>query len=320
MICSGDLTVNDAQDETTAHGSLGAQFVRRLRKSGHLRACAQLAGRLGLRGPQVELQAKLRAKGIYWYDTPNAPSEVKALAALASNKLLMRHYVKSLGLRLPEIYQDVSDVDAIDFARLPDRIVIKPHNGWDSDAVMLMAGDRELLSNTAVPRATLAEFCRKTLATARFAAKPRIIVEEFVQDYDPQFAIPRDFKVYVAGGRARIIQVIDRNGPKAQRNHSFYTREWTKFEDAFQTTYLPGLPVRQPPLLPQLISAAEVMAADLGAFLRLDFYLTPDSPVFGEITWSPFDGRDFTRLGARHLCDLMDSYRDNIRADLASGA
>ena len=275
-----------------------------------------IAATFGVRGPQDQLKAKLSAKRAYWFENPDAPREVKALAALASNKLLMRRYVKALGLRLPEIYCEVGDVDAIDFASLPDRVVIKPHNGWDSDAVMLIDGERELLSGAAVPRGALRDFCRKTLASARFAREPRIIVEEFVRDYNPQFAIPRDFKVYVAGGKAWVVQVVDRNGPKFKR--AFYTREWTKFADPFNTINLPAPPIPAPPLLPKLISAAELMAGDLGAFLRLDFYLTSEGPIFGEITWNPLGGFGFTRFGARYLCRLMDRFPDKIRADLSS--
>jgi len=278
-----------------------------------------IAATFGLRGPQDQLKAKLSAKRAYWFETPDAPSEVKALAALASNKLVMRRYVKSLGLRLPEIYAEVGDVDAIDFASLPDRIVIKPHNGWDSDAVMLIDGERELLSRRTVPRASLPDFCRKTLASARFAREPRIIIEEFVRDYNPQFAIPRDFKVYVAGGKAWVVQAINRNGLKVQRSHSFYSRDWTQFADEFNTSNLPGPPIPPPPLLPNLISTADVMARDLGAFLRLDFYLTSDGPIFGEITWNPFGGFGFTRFGARYLCHLMDTFPDRVRADLSCG-
>src|SRR5215469_6412937 len=146
----------------------------------------------GLRGPEDKLKARLNAKREYWFGNPNAPSEVKALAALASNKLLMRRYVNSLGLRLPEMYCDVDGVDAINFACLPNRVVIKPHEGWDSDAVLLIDGERELFSGTTVPRAALRDFCRKTLTSAKFAREPRVIVEEFVRDYDRQFAIPRD--------------------------------------------------------------------------------------------------------------------------------
>lgn len=277
-----------------------------------------IAATFGIHGPRYTLKAKLTAKGAYWFGTPDAPSEIKAVAALASNKLVMRHYVRSLGLRLPEIYWEVGDMDAINFASLPDRIVIKPHNGWDSDAVMLIDGERELLSGAAVPRAALPDFCRKMLGSARFAKEPRIIVEEFVQDYDRQFAIPRDFKIYVAGGKAQIVQVIDRNAPKGKRSHSFYTRDWTKFEDAFQTSYLPGPAIPAPPLLPKLVSAADLVASDVGAFLRLDFYLTSDGPVFGEITWNPFNGLGFTHFGARYMCHLMDRYPERIRADLSN--
>jgi len=277
-----------------------------------------IAARFGLRGPQDKLKARIEAKRAYWFGTPHAPSEVKALAALATNKLLMRRYVKSLGLRLPEMYCDVGHVDAINFASLPNRIVIKPHNGTECDAVMVIDGEKELFSGATVPRTALPDFCRKTIAAARFAG-PRIIVEEFVQDYDRQFAIPRDFKVYVAGGKAWVVQVIDRNGPKAQRSHSLYARDWTRFDDAFQTSYLPKPPIPTPPLLPELISAAESMACDLGAFLRLDFYLSSNGPIFGEITWSPFGGWGFTQFGAHYMCHLMDSFPDRIRADLSCG-
>jgi hypothetical protein len=269
-----------------------------------------------LSGPQAELKARLDAKDVYWF-SPDAPSQVKALASLASDKLLMRRYVSSLGLRLPQLYHDAGELDEIDFAGLPDRIVIKPHNGWNSDAVMLIDGERELLSGARISRASLPAFCRKNLAAATAAKNPRIIVEEFVQDYDRQFAIPRDFKVYVAGGMPWIIQVIDRNGSKKKRRQAFYNHEWTRFEDPFQMTYLEDRSVPPPPLLHRLVADARTIAADLNAFLRLDFYLSPTGPVFGEITWSPFAGVGFTRFGAEYLCGLMDRYPDNIRADLA---
>jgi TupA-like ATPgrasp len=272
---------------------------------------------IAFRGRKRELATRLRAKWIYWFENPDVPPEVKALSLLATDKLLMRRYVASLGLRLPQIYADCGSVDEIDFARLPERVVIKPHNSWGAGGAMVIDCERELLSGAIVPRSALPNYCRETLASAKRAGgPPRIIVEEFVRDYDRRFVIPRDFKIYVAGGRAWVVQVIDRNGPKATWNQSFYSRDWAKFTDKFQTTYMPGLDVQWPPLLPSLISAAELMARDLGAFLRLDFYLTSDGPVFGEITWSPFDGIGFTHYGERYLCDLMDRFPDKIRTDL----
>ncbi len=63
---------------------------------------------------------------------------------------------------------------------------------------------------------------------------------------------------------------------------------------------------------------SELMASDLGAFLRLDFYLTSNGPVFGEITIYPASGAGYTPFGARYLSDLMDRFPDRIPANLAS--
>lgn len=116
----------------------------------------------------------------------------------------------------------------------------------------------------------------------------------------------------MAGGRAWIIEVIDRNGPKETRNHSFYTREWIKIEDRFQTLYKPGPTLARPALLPELVEAVELLARDTGVFFRIDFYLTTRGVVFGEFTPHPFDGTNFTPFGEQYLCELMDRFPDAI--------
>lgn len=256
------------------------------------------------------LRSKFAARLRYWWKDPLAPAEVKAIGSLI-NKRVMRQYIRTLGIDLPEIYFDVASLREIDFANLPDAVVIKPSNGSNSDGVMLIAGEAELLSGVTIPRAKLREFCERVLASTPRAAE-RILVEEFLRDYDPRFVIPRDFKVHVAGGRAWVIQVIDRNPPKGQRNHSFYTREWDKIEDPFLTAYRPGPPVPRPALLPELLEFAELIARDTGVFLRLDFYLTTRGVVFGEFTADPASGIGFTSFGEQYLCELMDCFPDAI--------
>src|SRR5262249_41687811 len=153
---------------------------------------------------------------------------------------------------------------------------------------------------------TLRDFCRETFrGLEKYGRpKPRILVEEFLHDYDPRFIVPRDFKVFVAGGRGWIIEVIDRNGPREAWNQSYYTRDWTRIEDRFQLDYPDGPTFDQPALLRELLSAAEVIARDTGVFSRLDFYLTARGAVFGEFTGFPADGRDYTAFGEKYLLDL----------------
>ena len=260
--------------------------------------------------PKGVLSTRFDARFRYWREDPSAPPEVKAVGSLL-NKRVMRQYIQTLGIKLPQIYFGVSSLQEINFATLPYAVVIKPDNGSNSDGVMLIAGETELLSGADVPRSKLRDFCQQALDSTPRPAE-HILVEEFLQDYDPRFIIPRDFKVHVAGGRAWIIQVIDRNGPKEQRNHSFYTREWAKVDNLFQTSYRPGPIIARPPLLPELLELAELIARDIGAFLRLDFYLTTRGVVFGEFTFDPSAGIGFTSYGEQYLCGLMDRFPDAI--------
>ena len=257
------------------------------------------------------LSARLHARDCYWWEDPSAPPEVKAIASVVGNKCVMRRYIQAMGLKLSQIYFDAPSLDVIDFVALPEAVVIKPNNGWSCNGVMLIAGETELLSRAAVPRSTLRDFCRQTLDSTGLTDS-RILVEEFLRDYDPRFVIPRDFKVYVAGGRAWIIQVIDRNGPKETHNHSIYTREWIKIDDLFRTNHKPGPAVSRPALLPELVELAELLARDTGVFLRLDFYLTTRGVVFGEFTASPGSGTRYTPFGEQYLCELMDRFPDTI--------
>jgi hypothetical protein len=256
------------------------------------------------------LFTRFEARFRYWRNDPSAPPEVKAVGTLL-NKRVMRRYIQILGIQLPQIYFDVSSLQEINFATLPHAVVIKPDNGSSSNGVMLIVGEIEYLSGVVILRSELRDFCQRALDSTPWPAE-HILVEEFLQDYDPRFIIPRDFKVYVAGGRAWIIQVIDRNGPKQQRSHSFYTREWAKIDDLFQTSYRPGPIIAKPPLLPELLELAELIARDIGAFLRLDFYLTTRGVMFGEFTFDPFSGYGFTSYGEQYLCRLMDRFPDAI--------
>jgi hypothetical protein len=259
------------------------------------------------------LSTRFASRLRYWWEDPSASAAVKSVGSLI-DKRVMRRYIQTLPIDLPKIYVDAKSIQEIDFDRLPNAIVIKPSNGSDSNGVMLIDGEKELLRGITIPRPELGSFCQRALTSIPRAAD-RILVEEFLCDYDPRFVIPRDFKVYVAGGRAWIIQVIDRNPPKEQRNHSFYTREWVRVRDVFQKTYEPGPSVARPILLPELLEAAELIARDIGAFFRLDFYLTKRGVVFGEFTADPFAGMNFTPYGEEYLCRLMDRFPDAIPQD-----
>jgi len=134
----------------------------------------------------------------------------------------------------------------------------------------------------------------------------RFLVEEFVQDYDQAFTIPRDFKVFVADGKASIIQVIDRNPAKKDRTNSFFDRNWIHIAQRIKCNYKSGPAYARPPALDQILKMSDLIAADISCFYRLDFYLSERGPLFGEFTSYPSGGRAFTNFGAKLMCGLMD--------------
>ena len=54
---------------------------------------------------------------------------------------------------------------------------------------------------------------------------------------------------------------------------------------------------------------AERIASHINCFLRIDFYLTPSGPVFGEFTTYP-NGGNMTPYGQTVLSQLMELFPD----------
>ena len=283
-------------------------------------AILELLARLGGRRPKPsrrmpgeDFRSKLDARFKYWF----LPSRSRNLAFVAGlvNKTAMYPYVKSKRLELPRRHADVASLDFVDFSALPDRVVVKPSSASMSAGVMLFSSNVELLSGDRVPVSSRASYARDKLAAAQdycVNGESRIIIEELVEDYDLAYAIPRDFKVYVAGGRARLIEVIDRNGPKDTWSHSFYSRDWDFIDQEVQTAYKRGPRLEPPEKLAALVAAADSLAKDLRCFYRLDFYMARRGPVFGEFTSYPFGGKGFTAFGDRLMCNMMDEYPDAV--------
>jgi FkbM family methyltransferase len=239
-------------------------------------------------------------------------SRRKYVASLV-NKSVMHSYAKENNIPLPRRYTETASFEEIDFGNLPANVVVKPNNSADSDCVMLFYNNEELFTKTQVASSDRAAFVLNKFKQGRFTnQQTKLIIEEYIEDYDPQYVIPRDFKVYVAGGVAHLIQVIDRNGAKSTWNHSFYDRNWCYVSETFQTTYRPGPIVHSPPLLNELLLLADRIACDIKCFMRLDFFISRRGVIFGEFTSYPFAGLGFTPYGNNFLCQLMDRFPDDF--------
>ena len=265
--------------------------------------------------PNSDFKQRMDQRLDRWYQgkdphpDPAVQKRRKYVAGLV-NKTTMFDYARRMNLPLPERFAEVKTAEELDFKTLPERVVIKPNNSADNDCVMLFDKGREVFTGDEVPVSERMGYVRDTFAKGRFI-KPetRIIAEEFVQDYDESYVVPRDFKAFVVGGRAWVFQVVDREGSKKNWSHRYYSRDWVVY-DHFQRSNACGTPIPKPMHFKDMLEMSDRIAQDIKCFMRVDFYIAKRGVIFGEFTSYPNAGLQFTEVGNNVLCDLMDRYPD----------
>ena len=110
-------------------------------------------------------------------------------------------------------------------------------------------------------------------------ARRMILVEPFIGELAQQ---PIDYKIYVFGGRAAMVQVHEGRGDRHQ--WSQYDRHWARLSSD-------GRIVAAPRSLSRMLAAAERLAQGQD-FLRVDFYDVDGVPLFGEFCLYPGSGLD----------------------------
>jgi TupA-like ATPgrasp len=110
-------------------------------------------------------------------------------------------------------------------------------------------------------------------------ARQAILVEPLIGEID---TLPIDYKIYVFGGRAAMIQVHEGRG--TTHRWAQYDRRWTKLSRR-------AAGVGAPRSLTLMIDAAERLSVGHD-FLRADFYEVDGQPLFGEFCLYPGSGLD----------------------------
>lgn len=252
-----------------------------------------------------------------WYHAPK--SRVHAHVARLTQKPDMRLYIQDLGLPLPRLWQQAADFEALDWGALPERVVLKPENGASSKGVIVAAGGWDHMAQAAITPDL--ERYATALYRREFDAPPPLLAEEILEDVgaqsDPMLVIPRDFKVYAVAGDVAFVRVHDRNAADGKRSLMTLDREGRRlpaalrgWPEAAQVQREQADAAGTPAGYEALIAMAEHLSARLPALLRLDFYLTPSGPVFGEFTTFPNAGLDHTPFGRRTVLQMWELWPD----------
>ena len=227
--------------------------------------------------------------------------------AFASKRYMVRR-AEEAGLRTPEIIADVSDPEALDFVNLPDKYVLKPDGLHSAKGVFVMSEGVELLSGY---RVSIDQVKDRMKELKKLKPSTRFHVEELVRQRgaDDLPVVPLDYKIHVFGGRAQLIEVFDRNA--SGHNRRCYSRDWSALQYPLATRHPFGRTCSVPETLPTLIANAEKLGDLAGCYVRIDLYDGAEDVVFGEVTVTPQNGKNFTHMGQILMTQLWTIYESN---------
>ena len=209
------------------------------------------------------------------------------------DKYQVREYVKSKNLEsiLCDIYGVYSDVEEIDFEKLPARFVIKTTDGSGGENI-LICKDKLSLDLDDV-RAKLASWKnKKDINAGREWAytcidKTRYIIEEYLEDeINPEAGIS-DFKFLCFKGKPFCV-VYDKDRYIGHKRN-FYDIDWNNLSVVSDCPGFDDSGMDKPKGLDEMLRVAEVLSADF-PFVRVDLYYLHDRVYFGELTFYPWSG------------------------------
>lgn len=213
-------------------------------------------------------------------------SDRRSYLTLFSDKLRVRGYVRRTApqLLLPALYWWSDQVDLLPYDALPNEFVLKANHGSGWNCVVR--------NKAAMPRGDLVKLAR-TWLRADFTIVGRewayrnirhaVYAEQLLRD--ERSTVPTDYKLFVFGGKVRVIQV-DRDR-FTRHTQVLYDQAWNRIEGTVAAAE--GEPIVRPVSLASMVEAAEALSAGVD-FVRVDLYEIDGRAYFGELTSSPNKG------------------------------
>ena len=219
-----------------------------------------------------------------------------SLVAKCYDKYLVREYVKECGCEhiLNEIYGVWDSIDEVPWEHLPEEYVLKITNG-NSYHVFKTEGQKIDI-----------DFCKNTLlipAKRRFLiyrasgdlfalkSPQRVICEKLLRSSKSSYGLD-DWKFHCFNGEPKYLRyvydrVVANSAEKGSDKTAFMTVD---LEDrtSFYKGAIDDLPLK-PSCYEEMLRCARKLSKDF-PYVRVDFYLFNDKPVFGELTFTPYGG------------------------------
>lgn len=226
----------------------------------------------------------LFSEKLQWYKINHRDPLMERVA----NKYTVRGYLEKVGYGhlLNDIYGIYTDVDDIDFDKLPDQFVIK---GTHGSGFNIIVKDKSML-NRRQARLMMKSWLRQHIAWSGrewvYEKMPRhIIVEKYLEDETGEL---RDYKFYCFNGKPAFMQLeVGRATDHNTRN--FYDMDWKLMPFGKSLPHNPDLNVPVPVMFDEMKKIAEDLCQPF-QYVRVDLYQVGGKIYFGELTFYPAGG------------------------------
>ncbi len=230
-----------------------------------------------------------------------------------TSKAFTKDYARVAGIPVAKSLLVSQDIEEIRSFKFPDRFALKPDVGSKKCTFIYYDGTN-LLNRMPVSMDEILTSVEQYSLESKGSA---FIVEELIdstRDGD-QFPVkPLEYCLYVFGGRARIVLVMDRNVFGAFMPEHFhqghFAPNWVPAPHRLRkrAEYLSDF--QRPENLDAMIGIANRIGRDCGAYVRVDMYDTREGIRLGEVTTFSEGGRFYSEVGDLIISQIWEAFPD----------
>lgn len=212
--------------------------------------------------------------------------------SVLADKIGVRDFIaeKGYGDNLPKLLGVWDNADKIDYSKLPKQFVLKTNN---ASATNIIVNDKDLLNKEATNKQLnewLAyDYGLYTCQPHYSRIKPLILAEELLIDDETtgKGKSLNDYKFFCINGEPTYVMTMtDREFNTHNVNVMVFDLKWQAHPEFISNRQDSNANVERPVCFDKMIEIAKVLSAEF-EFVRVDFYNINNTPIFGELTFTP---------------------------------
>ena len=206
-----------------------------------------------------------------------------------ADKIRVRDYITACGFEeiLPVVYGVYNNAEEIDFAALPNSFVAKTNNASGTNIIVR---DKKRADIPAIKKKLnkwlKMDYSKRSGDPHYKRIPPRILIEELLSDDSKYNATSlADYKFFCVAGETICVEMMTDRTPRSHRRR-FYDMDWNVHDEWM----LKGYPIAEIAQRPLPFEQMKTIASELSRpfnFVRVDFYVINNKPIFGELTFTP---------------------------------